>query len=121
MLDPTGYPLGVPVMDYQHQRLLVLINQLTAKSTGLAELIAAFNTYADQHFLLEEALMDAHAYGDRDAHVAAHDAYRARFRGLVAEAVTPEAVQAMQLFLERWWVEHIGGVDTKLADFLRAP
>jgi hemerythrin len=118
---PTNYRLGVTVMDYQHGRLLDLIDQLKARSTGLGELLGGFNAYAEQHFAMEEALMEAHDYPERLAHVSEHATYRRLFAGMQTDTLTdsPLAVRAMQAFLGKWWVEHIGNVDQKLATFLK--
>jgi hemerythrin len=120
MLDPNAYPVGVTVMDHQHCKLLGLINQLADPDANLKELLAAYNAYAEQHFNVEESLMEAHEYPARSVHISAHEAYRRRFKGLMADALTgsPVLIKAMQTFLEHWWVEHIGGVDRRLADYL---
>lgn len=121
MIDLATTVLGVPVMDYQHRSLLELINLLGTggDNTGV---IAGFQAYAERHFVVEESLMEAYGYPGRDEHVAAHDAYRKRFAGLLAPALSgsPVLTRTMHRFLEQWWVEHIGHIDRELADFLRS-
>ena len=75
MIDLTTTVLGVPVMDYQHRSLLELINLLGSggNNTGV---IAGFQAYAERHFVVEESLMEAYGYPDREAHVAARFANR---------------------------------------------
>lgn len=123
MLDPTRYRLGVTIIDHQHSKLLMLVDQLERGGVDLQLLLEGFAEYADSHFLMEEELMEAHDYPlpKRRAHIAAHDAYRTRFQGLKAEALSgsPSLMKAMQAFLKTWWSEHIGGVDRELTLYLR--
>jgi hemerythrin len=118
MALPTNYRLGVTVIDFQHAQLFALIDQLTSHTGQLTDLLAGFNTYAERHFAMEEALMEAHAYPEREAHLAAHEGYRRAFEGLRGDE-SPVAVRAMQAFLNKWLTEHIGNVDQKLALFLK--
>ncbi len=121
MINLSDFKLGVTVVDHEHEQLLGLINQLNDGTSPVAPLIEAFSAYADLHFRLEEVLMEAHQYPGKAAHLAAHDAYRRRFEGLAADALTGSRalVKTMQTFLAHWWVEHISGVDRQLARFLR--
>lgn len=121
MSDLVPTRLGVTVIDSQHARLFDLINQLEDHGAGLAALLTGFEQYAERHFLVEEELMKAHDYPGLAMHLAAHDAYRKRFTGLRADALSgsPVLVKAMLTFLQRWWVDHVGTVDRDLATFLR--
>lgn len=114
---------GLPDVDEQHKRLVMLANRLGAASDSNPELLdeafGALNAYVAEHFSLEERLMDE-ADIDRE-HVAAHKAAHARFVEEVAELWrsrsdgTEKTIQEMLIFLRSWIRQHILKTDGAMA------
>jgi len=117
------YETGLDVVDYQHRRLVELLNQLGelySREDTPEELLRVFDelaAYTVYHFQTEEKLM-----AEMDisvGHAAPHRAAHADFIRQVGEArglVEQNPVQAMSkllTFLSRWLVDHILGVDRR--------
>jgi hemerythrin len=77
--------------------------------------------YADDHFILEEAYMEAANYPDAPSHIKAHDTFRNRLNNMVAEQAgyEDEAVrELLSLFLREWLTRHVMGVDKELEKYI---
>ena len=74
--------VGHPILDAQHERLLLLCNRLfgSADSMNEGDLIALLNDLAalvHEHFETEERLMQRFDYPDRKMHIDEHQIGRA--------------------------------------------
>ncbi|WP_290703321.1 GGDEF domain-containing protein [Amphritea sp.] len=125
-----GFELGIPAIDDQHKRLIVLINRLvnTLIHNEPMEINEAFNElaeYADFHFVTEEAIWAEHLQDDD--WVASHSHNHASFLPAVKaiqekEAGQPlhEVIEKILRFLTRWLAFHIIDDDKRLAIAVKA-
>lgn len=113
------YSVGIKAMDEQHQRLVVLVNQLDEamrQGQGQAALGKIFNElvfYTKTHFRDEEALMEQNSYPDLDEHKQKHESMTAQVLKLKDEAETTKmglTLKVMQ-FMSGWLTKHIAGTD----------
>lgn len=120
--------LGVARLDKQHEKLVGLMNDLFDACTRgrgadvVEEAIFEAHDYIDYHFTSEQRLMEEYDYPELGEHVDGHDDYIVQAADDFA-VLREGAGDAASEVLERltgWWVEHIGGPDRRLADFLRA-
>lgn len=114
MVWTDAFSVGVPLMDEQHKRLIEMINALADASEAVCvfDIIMRMYSYADEHFLAEEALMRRHDYGGRDEHIAAHRNFRSKATDLADRDYT-QGVARREVFsyLREWLSEHILKVD----------
>ncbi len=121
----TCYCVGDPKIDFQHRRLLTLLNLLHDKvqarrapaiiDKALIELI----NYAEEHFRDEEEVMERINFPYLDEHRAEHErlvievfAFKEKFdKGQVS-------VYDLLDFLKHWLIEHILGSDLKIKHYL---
>jgi hemerythrin len=121
--------VGVADIDAQHQELFRRAERLIAalRSGDRGEvlpLLAYLDDYVAHHFEVEERLMKAIAYPNREVHVAAHEAFRADFAAFVADfrRTGPTALVALTIhnWLSDWLRMHICGVDQELGRWMAA-
>lgn len=121
MIDATKLRIGNRLMDDQHAALVELFNLLEKPDSDLSALGPAFASYAEFHFVEEEALMRRYHDPAMAAHVAEHQDYRATFERMMRESlVSPAQREAMHAYVASWLAEHILGIDKSLAEFLDA-
>ena len=65
--------LAIPVVDYQHEKILHFIDNLKHRAATRPEVIQAIDDYTGRHFVVEEEFMIAHGYPDFQRHKAEHD------------------------------------------------
>lgn len=64
----TAFETGIPGIDYEHRKLVGMLNDLhaliTARATmqDIGDLLAEFHTLANAHFALEEKIMKDESY-----------------------------------------------------------
>ena len=121
-----SYSVGLASVDYQHKRLVGMINRLDeAVSTGsdettLRTILKGLYEYTFYHFSTEEELMRATGPAIRDHyrnHKAAHDAFTSRIRPLAENAPLDSTTlnSALLGYLVDWLAQHILGVDKEMA------
>lgn len=121
------YKLGIAAVDYEHQVLIRLINELHAAmstatdkeavSRGLGEIHAKISA----HFALEERVMREHRYDEYADHKADHEHLLEEIRDIMdrfdAEAdFNYEAALAADL--HKWFGEHFRSKDARLHKML---
>ncbi|MEO5338626.1 MAG: bacteriohemerythrin [Magnetospirillum sp. WYHS-4] len=120
--------VGVEVLDFDHEVLVSLINQLAdAVADGedhdvVGSVLNMMLDYTDYHFGREEAIMEACAYPGLAEHRAIHAALKGRVREIrdLYDA-NPGMVLGEDLmdFLTRWLKDHIMGRDRLYIPSLR--
>ncbi len=114
---------GSAKLDTDHARIFALIAALREQTGEVgAGIIAELVTYAEEHFDLEEQLMEASAYPGRQDHRQEHHRCRTIVLGfrndyLDGRIVDPGSVLG---FFEGWLVTHIAHTDQAMAEHLRA-
>ncbi|QIB66556.1 hemerythrin domain-containing protein [Kineobactrum salinum] len=104
----------------QHQRLFELLDALAGEAE-LGEVLTELHRYAEEHFALEEAYMEALAFPERAPHCRAHEKFRAQLAEIDASNISDSAVREMTaMFLREWLTRHIYGIDKTLEAFILA-
>jgi hemerythrin len=104
----------------QHQRLFELLDDLAGEA-DLARVLSDLHRYAEEHFVIEEAYMEAIAFPEAAAHRRAHDKFRAQLAELSAADVGDDDTREMSaMFLREWLTRHIYGTDKALEAFILA-
>lgn len=115
--------VGEPTIDAQHKRLLAQLNAVIdamihgPNSKEVADAVAFFGKYADEHLAYEEAYMIRRKYSGLAEHLKRHQDFRdtyQRFKMKLADEVTPDRLLTeMEVYLGDWWTEHIRHEDKK--------
>ncbi|WP_286238703.1 hemerythrin family protein [Neptuniibacter halophilus] len=105
--------------DQQHQVLFELIDEIKADHVDSTTFIR-LNDYAEHHFCIEEAYMQALEYPEYEAHLQSHNKFRKELQHMLAEHSEYDAQLRDMLsdFLCEWLRRHIFGVDKKLEAFI---
>lgn len=120
---------GHVILDTDHERLVGLIDQLSASiiegksKIACAELLDGIIQHAKVHFAFEEQLMVEQCYPKADQHAIEHARLiRQAVRYMVKfNANCPESHIPLIHFPEDWLTFHILTADKELAEFLSAP
>lgn len=120
--------VGHATIDAQHRALFAHADRLLEamrerRAPAEVEALLGFlRDYCREHFAVEEGLMAAQVYPQREAHLAQHRDFRRRFAALeeqvAAKGVTPTVVLEVKDLVRGWLVNHVGTTDLALADFL---
>ncbi|MGA3026782.1 MAG: bacteriohemerythrin [Bryobacteraceae bacterium] len=121
------YLVGVTAIDEQHKQLFRLaarFHDAIVANRGKAmldELLTALVRYTAGHFLVEERLMAAIDYPEREQHMAAHRDLRERLRVFQERFDGGETAMTIQLlqFLSRWLAGHTTSTDRRLGEYYR--
>ena len=119
--------VGNKLIDQEHEMLISYINLLKkaveneASGAIVGQVMRGLVEYTRTHFFVEEELMKAYDYPDRESHMKAHDGFRAKATTLVKSLENGEKIdlQGVLAFLIEWLTAHILKIDAKLAEFLR--
>lgn len=119
--------IGHEVIDAQHKRLLVLVNDVAdAVDKGydqeaVGAVLRRLCDYTVDHFATEEDLMDMDAYAHYDQHMSEHmDCTNKALEFLQAFSSGQQVdLRGFVDFVSKWVYAHIMGTDQKLGEFLR--
>lgn len=120
------FGVGYPLIDGDHKKLLSLINNLLATEqceTGTVlerQALDELLDYTEYHFKREEDLMTRYGYPDFAEHKAHHDRMRTQVQAHLKRYEKKGRVALPQLanHLKLWLLQHIAGLDRRLAPFL---
>lgn len=123
-----AWETGVAAIDHQHRTLLGLIEKLFStlaehrEPEDISEVLEHLHHYVDEHFSMEERLMESCNFPGKEEHKAIHQELRDQVLALLeAQALDPGAVsEQVVVFLSNWLISHIDGWDRTLAAYLRA-
>lgn len=106
--------------DQQHQVLFELIDELKADHVSKSTFVR-LHDYAEHHFCIEEAYMQALDYPDYEGHLAAHNKFRHELKTMLDEHHSYDGMlrDTLSNFLAEWLKRHIFGVDKKLENFIK--
>ncbi len=121
------FSVGVSVLDFQHRRIIDMINPLIRSEDSpvapevLAETLTAMIQYAKQHFSEEERLMREHGCPDLDVQKSQHKQFLLKAVDFcTAESLRVVGVPEMlQTYLKEWWNQHILEEDMKYKPFFQ--
>ena len=119
--------IGHPIIDYDHQMLVNIANDLDhAVKTGqgneaIAQGLQRLVQYIETHFAREEALFSDTAYPHVEKHKKNHRDIENLVRGFQTSfEADPACVDMAKLlsFLKAWLVKHIGKLDKSYASYV---
>jgi hemerythrin len=118
-----SYRLGIPAVDYEHQEMIALLNDLHEGLQGEVDphSVDAFlgEVYAriSSHFALEERVMRDRGYDQYDDHKSAHESLLDEMREIMDEHDTGAFENATEVLAEKlqtWFTEHFRTHDARL-------
>ena len=105
--------------DTQHQVLFELIERIKAVPFD-PDILVRLKLYAEHHFVLEETYMRKLEYPHYEAHLEAHNRFRAELAAMME--TDPSMHESLQVslsdFLYKWLKLHVLGIDKKLEAFV---
>ena len=122
------FATGNEEIDYQHQNLFNMANELHETLNSSADMRLAVEIfleqlikYTDYHFRTEEEFMQNTHYKEFTQHKAMHDALRKQVIDFQTHFKKGEADVSQELmdFLKNWLTNHILHTDTKLGAHLK--
>ena len=127
MVKSDDWRVGHPLVDAQHGAILHLVGEVhrcvrERNAAATRKALAALWDETVGHFATEEALMEEHAYPERNAHRTAHRLFLEDLEALLdesAEQGLTEEVGAWALYRVPEWISfHIETNDAPLAKFI---
>lgn len=105
--------------DKQHQKLFELIEQINSPELD-PSVFRQLCDYAEHHFVLEEEYMVRLDYPHTEAHIAAHDKFRAELDSMMKNLYQYDHSfrETLSLFLSEWLKGHVLGIDKDLEAFI---
>lgn len=120
--------IGIEEIDNEHQGLFEEMERLySLMRLGMGHdlypmIIDYLNDYVDQHLIHEESYQESIGFDLRESHKVSHDAFREKVsklkEGMKNTAVSNKELIALNLFIQRWLVDHIQKQDSQMRDFL---
>ncbi len=119
--------LGISEIDAQHQKLVVLINELheamLARRTNevLGTIIERLLAYTKSHFRTEELYFAEFAFPEKAAHTEAHQRFTGKVLDFQRDFSEGKLLLSMEVmtFLKEWLIQHILGTDRKYVALFR--
>ena len=105
--------------DAQHQVLFQILDSVCEPGAGVGVLLR-LKDYTETHFSLEEQYMAQLHFPGREAHVRAHDRFRAEIDLLLEEGGEHDELfmEIISTFLTEWLTRHVFGIDRELEAFI---
>ena len=115
------YSVGYEVIDNQHKKLIILINDLYSAFMNKSEpvstdrLIRELTEYAEKHFQEEERLFKQHNYIETEAHIKEHNLFISKTTELFEQFKNNPKMLSIRMtgFLQKWLINHILESDMK--------
>lgn len=116
------YAVGVESVDYEHQELIRLINEIydemktRSDTDSLEQFVGDVHFAISAHFALEERLMREAEYPEYEAHKEDHEELLDRLRGFMDLLVDDpeEGFLSLKASLSDWFERHFATFDARL-------
>lgn len=120
----TALSTGVPALDEHHKTIFRWLAELENAAADQRTLFGVYvitrlKHYVREHFTAEEALMQAANYPDLAAHMAEHEAFRARLGELQLKSIAQDVSSETVEFLMEWLANHITKTDMAYVPYLK--
>lgn len=119
------FDTGIAILDFQHRKLIAMINQLHDSSlldpTSVAkDNFKGMREYAAEHFSFEEELMQAADYPYIHAHSQLHQRFLERIDAMLSrQQEGGKMTRQLTDFLAEWLTHHIGYEDQDYVNDVR--
>lgn len=125
-----SYLLGIPEIDSQHKKLLVIANELYEIAAGspesyrlkMSSALKKLTDYTVYHFSSEENFMRSCGYAGTDAHKTAHDNF-VREVGFQVQQLSSDNIEdgiRFYAYVANWVLNHIAKADKIWAAAVKA-
>ena len=119
----TALSTGVPALDEHHKTIFRWLAELESAAAEQRTLFGVYvitrlKHYVREHFAAEEALMKAADYPDLAAHMAEHEAFRARLGEIQLKSIARDVSAETVEFLREWLTHHIAEIDMAYVPYL---
>lgn len=117
------FRIGIPSVDYEHQELIALLNELYAGLTSdratfeIVEFLGEIYARISAHFALEERLMQERGYDQYTAHKTEHEALLDDIRDIMdayESGAFENSIEDLGARLEAWFSDHFHDQDARL-------
>lgn len=126
MIWNPQFETGIPEIDTQHKRIVVLVNQmreakLNKDMDAVASVITEMVDYTISHFAFEEVLMEDSGYRFLRAHKRVHELFTQRIPEFQARFAAGEDItEELHNMLSHWLDNHIRGEDQGYVKAIKA-
>lgn len=118
------FALGIPIIDAQHQGMIMVINSLQYavmykfEKNILESIIGLIQEYSRVHFTTEESIFKSCGFPDAKHHIEQHRKLAVRIIETGQESLFFENPEPFLLFLKEWLTNHVLNEDHKYRDFI---
>lgn len=118
---------GIPIIDEQHQELIVMLNRLGRFREGrnsFNKALTDLQDYINIHFRTEEEYMISTKYPDYDKHKASHEQLICELKKHLNDIDKVENIYELGLKLcalvGNWIIDHYSDEDVKLVNYIKS-
>ncbi len=121
-----SYSIGIPAVDYEHQALILLINELhddlmqRGTNQRTQQFFGELFARVSAHFALEEGVMRDLGFDEYQSHKEEHETLLDGIRDMMDLAEQQGSCEEQRLseMLDTWFSEHFRNQDARLHRFL---
>ncbi len=122
-----SYSVGVKSIDFQHKKLIDMINslidanELKVDSEVISDTLLQITDYADYHFKAEEKLMSEAGYPNLPEHRKEHVFFKKKTVSLLVDTFEAKdsVPEDLLRFLKEWLIDHILKTDMQYKEFFK--
>lgn len=117
---------GLPVIDAQHQDLIVMLNRLGRLRCGQESFLETFNEledYSNIHFKTEEDLMTKTNYPKYQEHKSCHEKLKQMIKDIKIEINKnniDDFGEKLHDFAQDWIISHYSTEDVELVEYIKS-
>lgn len=120
-----SFSVGVIEIDYQHQRIIRLVNKLiemegaTVDSETISDTLTKMTQYSKDHFEIEEKYMLEYGYPNYSEHKEHHKEFRKKTVAFCIDVMSYKTAIPIEVltYLKEWWTNHILNTDMEYKSF----
>ena len=118
-----SYSVGVPAVDYEHQEMIALLNDLHeglqggASADAMDDFLGEVYASISAHFALEERMMRDHGYDQFAEHKGSHEELLDEIRDIMdahESGAYENAAEDLAEKLQLWFTQHFSTHDARL-------